>query len=74
MYIYIYIYISMTISLNKIDIYYLTISENVRRKKHMEEEFKEYFLKEVNPVPYTNINGNFTINISIFLTRNHFTE
>lgn len=64
----------MIISLNKIDIYYLTIPENVGRKKHIKEEFKEYSLKEVNPVPYTSINGNFTINISIFLTRNHFTE
>lgn len=50
----------MIISLNNIDIYYLTILENVTRKKHMKEEFKDYSLKEVNPVSYTNINGNFT--------------
>lgn len=50
----------MIISLNKIDIYYLTIPENVTRKKHIKEEFREYSLKEVNSVPYTSFKGNFT--------------
>lgn len=50
----------MIISLNKIDIYYLTVPENFTRKTHIIEEFKEYSLKEINPVPYKNINGNFT--------------
>ena len=40
----------MKINFEKIKIYYLTYN-NEERKKHLLEEFKEYDLTEVNPLP-----------------------
>jgi len=40
----------MKVELNKIKYYFLTCDTNGTRKYHMMNEFKNYTIKEVNPV------------------------
>lgn len=52
-------YCIMKIILNKLKYYYLTVpKDNNERKKHILEEFKEFNLKEVNPILASYFNNN----------------
>lgn len=49
----------MKIILNKLKYYYLTVKkDDNERKKHILEEFKEFNLKEVNPIPVSYFDKN----------------